>query len=160
MTVVRLRAQRRTIGLALGLAGLAVAVPGCGGQDPSDTASPAPTTAAATSAAPPITPSATPVSTDGCPVDPTTLFAALQANRKLSSALDARISGVRDAACHRGYATAVSVVPPELADPAFIAFRYDRGSGTWKAIAAGTDGICGELVPADIIPELSGCVGS
>ncbi|MFC6023314.1 hypothetical protein ACFP2T_45070 [Plantactinospora solaniradicis] len=162
MTVVRLRAQRRIVGLALGLVGLAVAVAGCDGQDPSDTSTASPTPAtAATSTAPPATaPSATPASTDGCPVDPMTLFAALEANKELSAAVDARVSGVRNVACHRGYATAVTVVPPELADPALIAFRYDQGTATWKALVAGTDGICADLVPADIIPKLSGCVGS
>jgi hypothetical protein len=169
MTAVRLRAPRRIVALTLGFVGLAVVVPGCGSQDPPDTAtaSPASTTPAAAIApsAAAITPSAivrsaTPASTDGCPVDPTTLFAAFKANKELSAAIDARVSGVRNVACHRGYATAVTVVPPELADPALIAFAYDRGSATWKAIVAGTDAICTELVPADIIPKLSGCVGS
>ncbi|MBE1489036.1 hypothetical protein [Plantactinospora soyae] len=160
MGVVRLRAQRRILGLTLGLVGLAVAVPACSDDpEPSGTATPPPAPTA-TSAPAATTPAATPASADGCPVDPMTLFAALEANKELSAAVDARVSGVRNVACHRGYATAVTVVPPELADPAFIAFKYDQGTATWTAMVAGTDGICTKLVPADVIPKLSGCVGS
>ncbi|WP_159104840.1 hypothetical protein [Plantactinospora sp. BB1] len=63
-------------------------------------------------------------------------------------------------ACLRGYATGTTIVPPERVDPAFVLFRYDRDSATWRALVAGTDAICTDLVPADVIPRLPGCLGS
>ncbi|MGX7674703.1 hypothetical protein [Plantactinospora sp. DSM 117369] len=147
---------RRGVGL-VGLVGLVVPVSGCTGGETTGPAS-TPPAASATAAAP--TPSPTPAATDGCPVDAATLFTALKANRKLFAAVDAEISGVRDPACHRGYATATTIVPPERADPAWVVFAYDRDSATWTALAAGTDAVCTDLVPSDVIPRLPGCFGS
>jgi hypothetical protein len=167
MTLRTIGAARRALGTTAGLLGLTLAVSGCADQGGDDTgAAPptaGPTTATPTatpSATPAATPSATPAVTGGCPVDPATLFAALKANKKLTSALDARISGLRDTGCHRGYATATTVVPPELADPAFVVFKYNRAAARWTAIGAGTDAVCTDRVPADIIPKLPGCIGS
>ncbi|MEQ4302042.1 hypothetical protein ABNF97_11735 [Plantactinospora sp. B6F1] len=149
-------AARRRLGLA-GLLGLVVSVAGCAGEEPAGTAGASPAGTATTAAA---TPSPTPASTDGCPVDAATLFAALKANREIYSALDPKISGLRDLACYRGYATATTIVPPELVDPAFVAFEYERDSATWTALTAGTDAICTDLVPTNVIPRLPGCVNS
>ncbi|GAB3982644.1 hypothetical protein V1634_25805 [Plantactinospora veratri] len=165
MTTVVIRpprnAFRRTVvarrGLGpVGLVGLVVLGSGCAGGEPAGTAGTSPPAAPATTAAP--TPTAT--ATDGCPVDAATLFAALKANGELYGAVDSQISGLRDLACQRGYATATTIVPPELVDPAFVLFRYDRDGATWRALVAGTDAICTDLVPADVIPRLPGCIGS
>ncbi|AVT31846.1 hypothetical protein C6361_22915 [Plantactinospora sp. BC1] len=146
---------RRGLGLA-GLVGLAALGSGCAGGEPAGTAGTSPPATPATTAAP--APTATP--TDGCPVDAATLFAALKANGELYGAVDTEISGLRDLACLRGYATGTTIVPPERVDPAFVLFRYDRDSATWRALVAGTDAICTDLVPADVIPRLPGCLGS
>ncbi|MGI5149215.1 hypothetical protein ACQEVC_23095 [Plantactinospora sp. CA-294935] len=166
MTAVVIRTPRgtpgRTVvarrGVALvGLVGLVVPASACAGGETTGPAS-TPPASSATATAP--TPSPTPAATDGCPVDAATLFAALKANRKLFAAVDAEISGVRDPACHRGYATATTIVPPERADPAWVVFEYDRDGATWTALGAGTDAVCTDLVPSDVIPRLPGCVGS
>ncbi|GIG92419.1 hypothetical protein [Plantactinospora endophytica] len=119
------------------------------------TASPTPSALPGTA-----TPNTPPAAEDGCPVDAATLYTALKANRELTNALSAEMTGVRDPACHRGYATGTTIVPLDKADPALVAFKYDRDSATWTALMAGTDGVCEDVVPADIIPKLPGCIGS
>ncbi|MFY1693365.1 hypothetical protein [Plantactinospora sp. WMMB782] len=145
----------------VGIVGLALLASGCGDGEATGTASTppaAPTTAAAPTTSP--APSPTPALRDGCPVDAAPLFAALKANRELFDAVNAEISGVRDPACYRGYATATTIVPRGLVDPAFVLYEYDRDSATWKAINAGTHAICTDLVPRKLMFRLPGCIGS
>ncbi|GAB2953014.1 hypothetical protein GCM10027280_46750 [Micromonospora polyrhachis] len=157
MTVTVKPQQRRSLRLAAVLAGLTIATAGCGSDEPADTGTTASTPA--TPIAGTSTPTATPSRQgDGCPVDEKTLYTALKANKELVDVIDRSLSGVRNAVCHRGYATAYTVVKD--ADSLAVAYRYDAGAGTWQALAAGSDAVCTDLVPTAIIPHLPGCVGS
>lgn len=163
MDAVRVRSRLSISVATAGVVGLLTGVAACTGQDaPDDRADTPPSTAAtpATTATPAGTPTTSSTRSDGCPVDADTLFAALRAKRELADALHPGITGVRDVACHRGYATATTVVPPAEADPAFVLYRYRAADDSWTAITAGTDAICTDVVPRAIIPRLPGCVGS
>lgn len=94
--------------------------------------------------------SATPV--DGCPVEASTLLAALQAWPSYSSLEPT--NQLTNVQCYHGYAIARTTVVHT--DSAHVVFQYNASSTAWEVIAAGTAGFC-TTVPADVKAHLTGC---
>ena len=125
---------------------------------PSSAPTVAATTATPSATVPTVVASAEPVKTTSkktnpCPVKASTLSRALQysefnENTAYTPRLDVQ-------ACYRGYAVARE--QPNAGERAWVSFKYNAGTGRWKALALGTDGVCEGHVPADIASHLGEC---
>lgn len=152
---------------AVGLTGLALATAGCGlveaaARTTEGSATESPSVVESASATVSATSSAAGAGAGdaGCPVTGEVLFAALKETADVYADVSTKITGLSDVECYEGFATALTVVDPNEADPIEVIFRYSATTNTWTALALSSDRICQGLVPADIIPHLTGCSDS
>lgn len=99
--------------------------------------------------------STTPQTTGSCPVDASTLTAALGRNAKIEGEL-AQPASVLTPTCYQGYATAMTAPKPGLDAPAVL-FRFDTATSEWVAVNVGTSDLCKGLVPDSVAKHLPHC---
>jgi hypothetical protein len=119
----------------------------------------APATTAPAATATGASPSKAPTSADtkkgACPVSNATLYAALKADKQMWERV-ADPTGLQDATCADGYATAMSIAGN--VDPAGILFKYDTAKSAWKPLNLGSGGYCEGYVSASLAARLgNGC---
>ena len=168
-------ATKSVISTVLMAAGVAVGLTACGTADapagvppgqaepgpsvasPGDTPlpgtdQPQPPTSAPTDGANPGTGGAV----DACPVNGSTLQAALKASSTDIYARAGKPATLINPVCYRQYATA-STAPDGKSQPSTILFGFDSTSRAWRPLNLGSSEFCTGLVPTDVATHLPGC---
>lgn len=155
MPDVNLPNRLRIFWCAFGCAAVVASATGCTGAGSTQSGPPGVVVSVTPVASPaPTTPGP---ATDGCPPDLNLLYERLKATPAIKDVLPESLSGLEEPKCHQGWAMARTVV--KNADPAFVLFKLDTGTGRWNPVAAGTDAICdGFQVPPAVSEKLGvGC---
>jgi hypothetical protein len=130
-------------------AGLAV-LAGCSGADDTNASAPPSTPPSASDI---FSSQVPPPPADACPPDVNLMYEWLKTTPAIMDKLPKETTGLMEPKCSQGWSMAQIVV--KNADPAYVLFKLDPGTGKWIPVAAGTDSVCDTFgVPAETQAKL------